>query len=275
MIDQPTTFSTLSRPDTDRRQYRHQSPRIIRDIALFMGTLLCLTTAHADTVAVAVAANFTAPMKQIAAEFEEKTGHVAQLSFGSSGKFVAQIQNGAPFDVFLSADQQKPEVLETAGTAVAGSRFSYALGRLALWTIQPDIDPLATLRNGQFNKLAIANPRLAPYGLAATQVITQLGLSEPIESKLVQGDSIAQAWQFVSTGNADLGFVALSQISLNGKISKGTAWVVPLEQHDPIRQDAVLLQRGEHNKAAVALLQYLQSAPARLIIRQYGYDIPQ
>ncbi len=275
MIDQPTTFSTLSHPDTDRRQYRHQSPRIIRDIALFMGTLLCLTTAHADTVAVAVAANFTAPMKQIAAEFEEKTGHVAQLSFGSSGKFVAQIQNGAPFDVFLSADQQKPEVLETAGTAVAGSRFSYALGRLALWTIQPDIDPLATLRNGQFNKLAIANPRLAPYGLAATQVITQLGLSEPIESKLVQGDSIAQAWQFVSTGNADLGFVALSQISLNGKISKGTAWVVPLEQHDPIRQDAVLLQRGEHNKAAVALLQYLQSAPARLIIRQYGYDIPQ
>lgn len=177
--------------------------------------------------------------------------------------------------MFLSADQQKPEVLEAAETAVANSRFSYALGRLALWTIQPDIDPLATLRNGQFNKLAIANPRLAPYGLAATQVITQLGLSEPIESKLVQGDSIAQAWQFVSTGNADLGFVALSQISLNGKISKGTAWVVPLEQHDPIRQDAVLLQRGENNKAAVALLQYLQSAPARLIIRQYGYDIPQ
>ncbi|MDP2608146.1 MULTISPECIES: molybdate ABC transporter substrate-binding protein [unclassified Oceanobacter] len=275
MIAKRTAFSTLLKPGNAQPESHPQRAWIIRRSALMLALTLGLSTVQADTVSVAVAANFTAPMKQIAADFEKKTGHVTQLSFGSSGKFVAQIKNGAPFEVFLSADQQKPVVLEKAGISVANSRFSYALGRLALWTIKPDTDPLATLHSGKFNKLAIANPRLAPYGLAATQVLEEQGLTQKVKSKLVQGDNIAQTWQFASTGNADLGFVALSQISYKGNIKEGKAWVVPLKQHDPIRQDAVLLQKGANNQAAKELLQYLQSKPAHVIIRQYGYEIPQ
>lgn len=228
----------------------------------------------ADNVSVAVAANFTAPMKQIAADFEKTSGHTATLSFGSSGKFVAQISNGAPFEVFLSADQDKPGALQQQGLSVASSRFTYAEGSLALWSNKTGVDPQAMLTQGDYRKLAIANPRLAPYGAAALQVLEQLQLTSAATARLVQGDNIAQTWQFAASGNAELAFVALSQVTADGKISQGSAWVVPNHLHDPIKQDAVLLVQGQNNPAATALMSYLQSEAARAVIRSFGYQIP-
>lgn len=234
-----------------------------------------LTAAQADTVSVAVAANFTAPMQKISDEFSKTTGHTAQLSFGSSGKFVAQISNGAPFEVFLSADPDKPAALEKNGLTVANSRYTYALGKLALWNAKEGTDPHALLQQGNYNKLAIASPKLAPYGLAATRILAKMGLTATATPKLVEGENIAQTWQFVSTGNAALGFVALSQISENGTIKTGSAWIVPSDLYDPIRQDVVLLQKGKDNAAAKALMDFLHSETALAIIRSYGYAIPE
>lgn len=230
---------------------------------------------RADTVQVAVAANFTAPMQQIAAQFEKDTGHQARLSFGSSGKFYAQIRNGAPFQMFLSADDETPARLEREGLAVAGSRFTYAIGTLVLWSARPGhVDAKGeVLRRGQFGKLALANPKVAPYGRAAVEVLTGLGLLGAVQPKFVRGENIAQTWQFVSTGNAELGFVALSQVMKEGRITSGSAWIVPGNLHAPIRQDAVILGAGKGNAAAEALTKYLKSDKARAIIRSYGYDI--
>lgn len=230
---------------------------------------------QAENVNVAVAANFTAPMNAIAAEFARDTGHQALLSFGSSGKFYAQIKNGAPFQMFLSADDEKPALLEKEGMAMAGSRFTYAIGTLVLWSAKPDFvdDKGAVLKGGQFNKLALANPKLAPYGAAAMEVVTSMGLMSSLEPKFVQGENIAQTWQFVSTGNAELGFVALSQVMKDGRVASGSAWIVPGTMHTPIRQDAVILSSGKGNAAAVALMKYLKGDKARAIIRAYGYDI--
>lgn len=231
--------------------------------------------AGAAEVTVAVAANFTAPMKQIAADFEKATGHKVLLSFGASGKFYAQIKNGAPFQLFLSADDEKPAQLEKDGLTVPGSRFTYAVGTLVLWSARPGfVDPKGeVLSKGTFNKLSIANPKLAPYGTAAVEVLTKQGLLAAVQPKLVQGENISQAYQFVSTGNADLGFVALSQVMQDGRISSGSAWVVPDNLHSPIRQDAVLLLKGKGNQAAEGLANYLKTDKVKAVIRTYGYGI--
>lgn len=230
--------------------------------------------AHADTVSVAVAANFTAPMQKIAAAFEADTGHKAELSFGATGKFYAQITHGAPFQVLLSADDTTPARLEREGKAVAHSRFTYAIGTLVLWSAQPGtVDAKGdVLKSGDFKHLAIANPKLAPYGAAALQVMEKLGVATALQPRLVQGENIAQTFQFVSTGNAQLGFVALSQVMADGKIRSGSAWQVPASLHEPIRQDAVLLMPGKDSAAASALLTYLRGSNARAIIQSYGYS---
>lgn len=231
--------------------------------------------AQAGEVTVAVAANFTAPMQKIAKAFEQDTGHKAQLAFGATGKFYAQIKNGAPFAVLLAADDETPARLEKEGLAIAGTRLTYATGRLALWSKQANVvdDKGEVLRSNSFNKLAMADPKLAPYGIAAMEVIHKMGVQGSVIPKLVQGESIGQTYQFVSTENAQLGFVALSQISFEGRITQGSAWVVPLSMHTPLKQDAVLLNYGKDNAAAQALLKYLQGDKAKTIIRQYGYAL--
>jgi len=231
--------------------------------------------AQAGDVTVAVAANFTAPMQKIAQAFEQDTGHKAQLAFGATGKFYAQIKNGAPFAVLLAADDETPARLEKEGLAVAGTRFTYATGRLALWSKQPSLvdDKGEVLRSQRFSKLAMADPKLAPYGAAALEVIKALGVQASVTPKLVQGESIGQTYQFVSTENAQLGFVALSQISIDGRITQGSAWVVPPSMHTPLKQDAVLLNPGKGHAAATALLKYLQSDTAKTIIQSYGYAL--
>jgi molybdate transport system substrate-binding protein len=233
--------------------------------------------AQAEEVSVAVAANFTAPMQAIAAAFADDTGHEAKTAFGSSGKFYAQISNGAPFEVFLSADAEKPARLAEDGMTVPGTAFTYALGTLVLWSADADFIPegdgAAVLQAGDFRKLAIANPNTAPYGAAAIATMQALDVAAAIEPKLVQGENIAQTYQFVSTGNAELGFVALSQVIEDGEIGSGSGWLVPGDLHEPIRQDAVILKRGADNPAAQALMDYLQGGRAQAIIRAYGYDL--
>ena len=236
---------------------------------------LCLS-AQADEVRVAVAANFATPLKTLAAEFEKESGHTLALSAGASGKLYAQIKSGAPFDVFLSADDETPSRLEKEGDAVSGSRFTYAVGRLVLWSAQLNtVDAQgAVLKTGNFKHLALAAPHLAPYGAAAVQTMTQLGLLAALTPRFVQGESIGQTYSFVASGNAELGFVALSQVFENGKISKGSGWIVPASLHEPLRQDAVLLVRARDKVAARALLTFLKSEKARALIRAFGYETP-
>jgi molybdate transport system substrate-binding protein len=233
--------------------------------------------ADADTTLVAVAANFSKPMTEIAAEFEKATGHSAILAFGASGKFVAQFENGAPFEVFLSADDKNPLKLEQMGLTVPGGRFTYAIGKLALWSSNVDFVDAdgQVLTYGHFNHLALADPKLAPYGAAALEVLKNKGLLDKLQPLFVQGDNIAQTQGFIDSGAAELGFVALSQISENGKITKGSAWLIPEALYSPILQDAVLLKTGATNPAALSLMEYLQSAPAAAIIRKYGYALPK
>jgi len=236
---------------------------------LFSGVL------QAAEIHVAVAANFTAPMKQIGAAFEKETGHKLALSFGSTGKFYAQIKNGAPFDVLFAADEATPARLEQEGQGVAGTRFTYAIGKLALWSKQPGFvdDKGDVLRKGQFDRIALANPKLAPYGVAAMEVLQKLGLATTLGSKLVQGENISQTYQFVATQNAPLGFVALSQVFAKGRVTEGSAWLVPQNLYKPIRQDALMLAQGRDNPAAIALLRYARGATARGIIQAYGYGL--
>jgi len=244
----------------------------VRRLFLVAGMMTCLVS-HAAEVGVAVAANFTAPMNAIAAEFARDTGHRAKLSFGSTGKFYAQIKNGAPFQVLLSADDETPARLEQEGDTVAGSRFTYAVGSLVLWSADPRrVDARGdVLRHGDYKKLAIANPKLAPYGKAAIETLTRLGLIDAVSGKFVQGENIGQTHQFVFSGNAELGFVALSQVMKDGQLTSGSAWIVPESMHAPIRQDAVTLSSGKDNPAASALTKYLRGDKARAIIRSYGY----
>ncbi|WP_227818132.1 molybdate ABC transporter substrate-binding protein [Nitrogeniibacter aestuarii] len=240
---------------------------------------LCIATAslaNAGEVSVAVAANFTAPMQEIAAAFEQATGHQAKVSYGSTGKLYAQIVHGGPYEVFLAADADRPEKLETEGIGVSGQRFTYAIGRLVLWSPEPDrVDPAgAVLATGDFRHLAIANPKTAPYGAAAMEVIAAKGLGATLEPRLVRGENISQTWQFVATGNAELGFVAASQLFKDGKPLGGSRWDVPTDLYTPIRQDAVLLKKGEANPAATALVDFLRSDAALGIIKSYGYATP-
>jgi molybdate transport system substrate-binding protein len=241
-------------------------------IAVLTGllSLAVAGAALAGETRVAVAANFTEPAKAIAARFKARTGHDAVLSFGSSGQFYTQIANGAPYEVFLSADVERPQKAEAEGLAVVGSRFTYATGRLVLFSRTPGlVDGGAVLASGRFDKLAIADPKAAPYGQAAIETLTKLRRYEALRSKIVMGASITQAFQFVQTGAAELGFVALSQV-VDDK--SGSRWIVPPANHTPIEQQAVLLKTGANSDAAKAFLTFLKSAEAKAIIRRYGYE---
>lgn len=229
--------------------------------------------AFAEEVTVAVAANFMLPMKALVAEFEQASGHEVTVSYGSSGRFYAQIVNGAPFDVFFSADQEKPQALIEAGQADASSRVTYAIGALVLWSADAaaEVENGALFNTSGFRALAMANPRLAPYGVAAEQVLGALaaqGVSPPLT---VVGENVGQAYQFVVTGNATAGLVALSQVMENGEIKSGSGWVIPAGMYDPTRQDAVLLERGRNNRAATELLAFIRSDKAKTIMAGYGY----
>jgi len=240
--------------------------------------LACLAgasfAARADEVTVAVAANFTAPMKLIAVDFEKDTGHKVVASYGATGKFYAQIKNGAPFEVLLSADDETPAKLIREGAGVTGSQFTYAMGTLVLWSAKPAIvdGAGAVLKNGAFDHIALADPKLAPYGAAAVASMKALGVYDSLQPKLVTADNIGQAYQFVSSGNALLGFVALSQVLKNGQI-QGSSWVVPANLYTPIRQDAVVLDKGKGKPAADALMKYLKSEKAKAVIKSFGYEL--
>lgn len=243
--------------------------RLLPICALALG--LAAPSLAADTQ-VAVAANFTEPAKEIAAGFAKATGHRAILSFGASGAFYTQMAHGAPFELFLSADADRPEQAEKDGLAVPGTRFTYAVGRLVLYSTDPTlVDGRGiVLKRGIFDKIAIADPAAAPYGLAAIQTINKLGLGKQLLPHLVKGASIAQAFQFVQSGAAQLGFVAQSQVI---NVAGGSRWLVPEDMHAPIEQQAILLKTGATNAAAKAFLAYLKSPPARAIIQRYGYEV--
>ena len=229
--------------------------------------------AQAAEVSVAVASNFSAPMQKIAQAFEQQTGHKAILSFGSTGNFYAQIKNGAPFEVLLAADDETPRKIEKEGLGLAASRFTYAVGTLVLWSRQPGLvdDKGSILQSGRFERIALANPKLAPYGAAAIETLNRMGVLPTVQPKVVQGDNMSQAYQFVATGNAQLGFVALSQVMTDGKITQGSAWLVPESLHTPIQQDAILLSKGAANPAATALMNFLRTERAKAVMRAYGY----
>lgn len=244
----------------------------------YLAALLALLVpllARGGEVSVAVAANFAAPMQKIAAAFEQATGHKAVLSFGSTGRFYAQVKNGAPFQVLLSADDETPLRLEKEGLAVPGTRFTYATGRLVLWSAAPGAvdDQGEVLRRPDTGRVAVADPRVAPYGAAAMETLNKMGLAQSLAPRLVQGESIAQAHQFVASGNAAMGFMALAQVMVDGRIGKGSAWLVPASLHTPIRQDAILLATGRDNPAAAALLAFMKRDAARAIIRAHGYEL--
>lgn len=245
---------------------------MVKGLLVASSLLLASTTADADTALIAVAANFATPAERLIQGFTAETGHKIDVSTGSTGTLAAQIRNGAPFTLFLAADEQRPAELESEGLAVGGSRFTYAVGKLVLWGPDPRwvvIDPAISLNDPELKRLAIANPELAPYGRAAQEVLTALGVWDTVQPKLVRGEDIAQAYQFVASGNAELGFVALSQVL----DASGSRWEVPQDLYAPIRQQAVLLKPGEGNAAAKAFLDYLRSEPAREIVRAAGYGV--
>jgi molybdate transport system substrate-binding protein len=246
-----------------------------RNLFLLVMLGLAASAAHGDRVQVAVAANFTAPMQQIAADFEKQTGHKAQLIFGATGKFYAQISNGAPFEVLLAADAATPAKLVDEGNAVAASQITYAIGKLVLWSSNPGVvdDQGAVLKRADVAHIAYCNPALAPYGAAAVQTMKALGVFDTLQPKLVQGENITQAYQFVVTGNAQIGFVALSQVFKGGKITEGSAWIVPQGLYQPIRQDAVILAKGHGKPAAEALMKFLKGEKAKSIIKSFGYEL--
>jgi molybdate transport system substrate-binding protein len=236
--------------------------------------VLAVTPALAEQVLVAVAANFIGPFREVAMEFEKTTGHTVQTASGSSGNFYSQIKNGAPFDVFFSADNERPKLLEEEGLGVIGSRFTYAIGRLVLWG--PDSNLVKgqdTLGSASFKRLAIANPKTAPYGVAAMQAMQKLGVWESVQPRIVMGESLGQTMGFIESGNAELGFVALSQV-LDPKIKgTGSRWDVPNDLHEPIQQDVVLLTKGKENPAAKALMEFMGGPQAKAIIERYKYEL--
>jgi molybdate transport system substrate-binding protein len=234
-------------------------------------SFLASVNAFAGNANIAVAANFTDAAKEIAAKFKAKTGHDSILSFGASGQFYTQIKEGAPFQILLSADDERPKRLVEEGLAVPESRFTYAIGKLVLWSKDPNtVKGEETLKANAFSKLSIANPTAAPYGVAAVETLKALGLYEAMQPKIVMGNTISQTFQFVNTGNAEIGFVALSQLTGN---AGGSRWMVPQNLYSEIRQDAVLLKSGAGNEAATAFLTFLKGPEARVVIEKYGYAL--
>lgn len=242
-------------------------------LALLLALILVpfTTPARAGETQVAVAANFAEPAKEIAAAFQRATGHKAVLSFGASGAFYTQLTHGAPFEIFLSADAERPQKAEQEGFAVPKTRFTYAIGRIVLYSATSGLVDAkgAVLKRGRFERIAIADPATAPYGVAAVQTLQRLGIYHAVAPKIVKGSSIAQAYQFVATGAAEMGFVALSQLA---NVSGGSRWVVPKTLHAPIEQQAILLKTGTANPAAHAFLAFLKSRQAVAIIRRFGYE---
>jgi molybdate transport system substrate-binding protein len=246
--------------------------KIIMWLGLILFSVFTLFT-EAKPVHVAVAANFSNSMKSLVTEFEKTSDYQIVLSFGSSGKFYAQIKQGAPYELFFSADQAKPDALQKDGLVIANSRFTYATGRLAVWSARPDFsnEIETNLKKGAFNKLALANPKLAPYGAATLEVLKYLSLLESTQSKWVRGENVAQTYQFVSSGNADLGFISLSQLLGTKKVKQDSYWLVPDYMHHPIKQDVVLLRSAEKSQGAKAFLDFIHSNKAQKIIAEYGY----
>ena len=247
----------------------------LRRLLTLTAALALSAAAQAEVVQIAVAANFTAPARALAEIFARTTGHEAKLSFGATGAFYTQIKNGAPFDILLAADDERPIRLEKDGDTVPGSRFTYAIGQLVLWSAKPGFvdGEGAVLKGGNFNKIAIANPKLAPYGAAAVETMDKLGLAAALTPKLVTGESIGQTYNFIATGNAELGFVALAQVLDGGKLKSGSMWVVPAKYHAPIIQDAVILKRAAANPAAKAWMALMRSPNTQDFIRSYGYEV--
>ncbi|MFO1217826.1 MAG: molybdate ABC transporter substrate-binding protein [Burkholderiaceae bacterium] len=245
-------------------------------LALLIAACLFSTVAAAADVQVAVAANFAGPLQRIAEAFGAATGHRLVVSSGATGKFYTQIVSGAPFEVLLAADDETPARLVAEGHAVAGTAFTYAIGRLVLWSAQPGLVDAqgAVLASDAIRHIAIANPKVAPYGAAAMQVLRSRGLAQALAPRLVTAESIAQAFQFVATGNAEIGFVALSQAAAPGKPAAGSWWLVPQNLHDELEQGAVLLRAGAGNPAARSLLAFLKSDAALQLIREHGYGVP-
>lgn len=241
----------------------------LRRLLTLTAALALSAAAQAEVVQIAVAANFTAPARALAEIFARTTGHEAKLSFGATGAFYTQIKNGAPFDILLAADDERPIRLEKEGDTVPGSRFTYAIGQLVLWSAKPGFvdGEGAVLKGGNFNKIAIANPKLAPYGAAAVETMDKLGLAAALTPKLVTGESIGQTYNFIATGNAELGFVALAQVLDGGKLKSGSMWVVPAKYHAPIIQDAVILKRAAANPAAKAWMALMRSPTTQDFIR--------
>jgi molybdate transport system substrate-binding protein len=252
---------------------RKVATQLIIFTTLFLLTVVC-TLAHAGEVQVAVASNFTGPLKAIQARFEKDTGYRMVIISGSTGKLYAQIKHGAPFDLLLAADSLRPRLLEDEGFAVPESRFTYAIGRLTLWSANPGQIKKAgaeIFQHRPFNHLAMANPKTAPYGRATLQVLKNIGVWDQVRGKVVQGENIGQAFQFAATGNAELGFIALSQaLDPKNKI-KGSRWEVPPDLYDPIDQDLVLLKRAKDNPAAIAIMDFIRGPVAQKIIVDYGY----
>ena len=247
----------------------------LRRLLTLTAALALSAAAQAEVVQIAVAANFTAPARALAEIFARTTGHEAKLSFGATGAFYTQIKNGAPFDILLAADDERPIRLEKQGDTVPGSRFTYAVGQLVLWSAKPGFvdGEGAVLKGGNFNKIAVANPKLAPYGAAAVETMDKLGLAAALTPKLVTGESIGQTYNFIATGNAELGFVALAQVLDGGKLKSGSMWVVPAKYHAPIIQDAVILKRAAANPAAKAWMALMRSPNTQDFIRSYGYEV--
>ena len=245
-----------------------------RAVILALGSIWALSV-QAGEVQVAVAANFAGPFQKIAAVFQAETGHTTKVSVGSTGKFHTQIKEGAPFEVLLAADQETPKKLEDEGLAAKGQGFTYAKGKLVLWSAKEGFADCkgAVLKKGSFSHLAVANPKLAPYGAAGLETLKALGLTDALTPKIVQGDNIAQTFQFIATGSAELGFVALSQVASPDKPAGGAYWLVPAKLYAPILQDATLLKKGEGNAAAAALLKFLQGDKAHIIIKAFGYEL--
>ena len=245
--------------------------------SLALTALLFPAIVHAENANVAVAANFAAPMKEIAGAFEQASGHQLTVSIGSTGKLFSQIQNGAPFDVSLAADTKTPKEAEDAGLSVPDSRFTYAIGKLVLWSPQANLvdNEGGILNTGKFERIAMANPKLAPYGEAAEQIVEKMNLAEILKNKWVFGQSIGQTYQFIASGNVDLGFVALSQVAEQGRIKSGSAWIIPQDLYEPLRQDAQLLAHGKDNAAAVAFVAFLKSPATAAMIESFGYGLPE
>jgi molybdate transport system substrate-binding protein len=272
----------LRQPETETAQFSmpdnasNRRRRPLFPVTLGLMIVFAAGVSRAGDGLIAVAANFGETARTLETRFEETTDHSVTLVIGSTGKLYAQIVNGAPFDAFLAADQRRPALLADEGRAVAGSRFTYAVGRLSLWSPDPrriPLDGVETLAAGKFRRLAMANPRLAPYGAAAAEVLRSLGLLDAMAERIVMGENVGQVYSMVATGNAELGFVALSQALTMAPADAGSRWDVPTELHSQIRQDAVLLDHGRSNVAAREFLRFLTGAEGAGIIRSFGYDM--